>query len=164
LTEKGINSIVISSCYCSSVYDRMVSHNTHWARPEFSRSNVRGMNYPLVCFIIKSGCSFQSSDVRTMSKFSLSIAPYNSVSLELWHDLSGLLSTCKEIYGLTEHTCVHRQWTYTIHKDRPLTKFLIITIFKELSTLAWIFKNRKSFPPKFHLLFSCHIVLFEPCE
>lgn len=62
------------------------------------------MDNPLISLFVKNGSCFKTSNVASMSKFSLGITSENLHSIDHWKPLFLLFITCQEFNRLGEHT------------------------------------------------------------
>lgn len=106
LHHEGLSSVVFFAYNKSSHYDGVRSEATEISRPVFSSRTVRSVNHELISLFVKSGGSLEHSDVRAVTKLSLTISDPHLLGQDLRHPSGLLLFTSNVLHRQVSHCVV----------------------------------------------------------
>ena len=134
---------------------------TQSAWPEFACFKSRSMDHKLVSIKVESSSSLESSNIWSMTKFSLGIAANYIPVVSLLQILLLLFFTTKEHNWFCEHTLMKMKWWRAREKITPrVDEICFLRVFENDLCRVFIVKHDfKSTPPLCHHFSSGHFVV-----
>lgn len=106
LNHKRVDSMILSLDNSLSENHRIICKKRKLSRPILRRTQSRRVQYPLLCFFIKSSSSLQTTYIRTVTYFSLGVTTHNLVCSAFINISLYVLFSAHQLNILQKHGCV----------------------------------------------------------
>lgn len=124
LDDKHSNSVIVGVAIFIFDYNfcedgRMVGKATHVSGPPFCGCLGWSVQIETICLFVKSSSRLNSSNVRSMAYFRLSVASVNIEVSGQWNPSFSLLLIAELVHGLSEHGHVETDHRLAVMSEVP---------------------------------------------